>query len=299
MKKRGYFLTIAVSLGLICTGCQKISLSKNSVGGSGPGSSGGSPPTVTGDWIVSFMYNDQGFDSAVTFSQTGKVLVGQGTDSATGQQFAITDGSVNGTHVHFVKKYVSVDPSRPPVEYNGELEYENDADYHGWKMDGHYKTTLDGHPVDDKWLAVQASAMQGAGQQGPGPEQQPSQQPESTAPPPPSGESSGPPPGSAPNLSGQWSANYTYNFKKITSKMWLEQDGGNIAGHGTDVNTNEKFIIEKGWYKFPKVTLKCKYVKGKNAAESRELTIKATVQGGPSLKGETQFGGSWSARLLR
>ena len=64
------------------------------------------------------------------------------------------------------------------------------------------------------------------------------------------------------------------------------------------MNTNEKFSIPKGWYYYPKLTIVCHYEKGKAAAATRDLKVKANVGSGPSLKGETQFGGSWSANIV-
>jgi hypothetical protein len=286
IKSRPYLTLAAAFVLLLCNSCSQIKLSKG--GGSTNAAitnPANAPPPITGDWVVSFMYANNAFNSNITFSQQNKQLAGQGKDEATGKDFVVT-GTVDGTKVSFVKKYADMDPSRQPVEYTGELEYENDADYRGWKMGGHYKTLLNGQPVDDKWVAVPAAAQ------------------ESPAPPPDSGPpvDQGPPPSSSehgPNISGQWSASYTYNFKKITSKLWLLQDGHSVSGHGVDTNTNEKFTIEKGWYHYPKVTLKCKYVKGKQAAATRGLTIKADVGGGPSLSGETNYGGPWQASIVR
>jgi hypothetical protein len=286
MKHPALVLIIAASsFLLLCSGCSKISLSKNS-NTSASNASSSSPPPLTGDWTITFVYGENAYNSAITFSQQNKQLAGQGTDETTGKTFLVT-GTVDGTKVNFTKKYADMDPNRQPVDYSGDLEYENDSEYRGWKMGGHYKTKLNGQMVDDKWVAVPTAAQE-VGQAPPPDQDRPPEAP-------PRDTSSGKP----PNISGQWNANYTFNFKKITSKMWLEQDGTAVHGHGVDTNTNEHFTVEKGWYYYPKVHLKCKYVKGKDAAQNRLLEIQAQVGGGPSLSGETNFGGAWQANLIR
>lgn len=290
MKKSSPILTIAASILLLCSGCAPIKLNKTSPGttvaATGATSNPNAPPPITGDWNVSFMYANNAFESPVTFSQKNKQLAGQGRDASTGKEFFVT-GTVDGTKVHFVKKYAQIDPNSTPVDYTGDLEYENDSEYRGWKMGGHYTTTLNGQAAEDKWVAIPmtAEAVEAPQDQGPVDQGPPQDQA-------PVGEN-------GPNVSGQWSASYTHNFKKVITKLWLEQDGGSVTGHGVDTNTNEHFVVVKGWYRYPKLTLKCKYTKGKQAAQSRELTIQATVGSGPTLSGETQHGGTWHANLMR
>jgi hypothetical protein len=85
------------------------------------------------------------------------------------------------------------------------------------------------------------------------------------------------------------------------------------VGHGVDDN-HERFIIEKGWYHFPKLTLIRKYAKsapikakGKTheGKPAREMTFKADVSWandkdyqGPYLGGKTDGGGNWEAELV-
>lgn len=305
---------------LALTSCQQIKLSGGKSGGGGAhggqtATGGGSQsggldamlnpnatPPVNGDWKVTYVYGENTYDSLVTFAQQGRALSGSGEDSA--GPFLIQAGVVDGTKVKFTKKYADADPSKRPVVYNGELEWEDDEDYKGWRMGGHYKATgPDGSTIDDKWVAIATVAEQAFAaahsqpvaqqQQAPPDGQQPSQNPEQPEPATDSGSSR------PADLSGKYSAEYQFNFKKIHSTMWLEQDGGRLGGHGVDTNTNEKFVITKGFYKFPHIQITCHYVKGQNAAATRDLIVKASVSGGPALKGETQFGGGWQARIVR
>jgi hypothetical protein len=319
MKRCGQLITLALTAMLALTACQQIKLSggKNTGGGhtagggqtqTGGGShSGGNdpvlnpnaPPAVNGDWKLTFVYQDQTYDSLVTFAQQGRALTGSGEDSA--GPFLIQAGVVDGTKVKFTKKYADADPSKRAVQYTGELEWEDDEDYRGWRMGGHYKAAApDGTVIDDKWVAISTVAEQAfaAAQQQPAQPQQPA--PDNQQP-------SGNPDeqqvdngGSQPaDLSGKYNAEYQFNFKKIHSTMWLEQDGGRLGGHGVDTNTNEKFVITKGFYNFPRLQITCHYTKGQSAAQTRDLIVKATVSGGPTLKGETQFGGGWQAKIVR
>ena len=88
--------------------------------------------------------------------------------------------------------------------------------------------------------------------------------------------------------------------------MFLEQEGDRITGHGVDLNTKEKFTIEKGWYHYPKITIIRKYTKGKNQATStRTMAFKASVSfvndkdyQGPYMSGKTQGGGNWEAQRV-
>lgn len=88
--------------------------------------------------------------------------------------------------------------------------------------------------------------------------------------------------------------------------MYIEQDGGRVTGHGVDINTKEKFTIDKGWYDYPKLTIVRKYEKAKGAKENRTLTFKAKVSiimekdyQGPYLNGKTSGGGAWEAQLIK
>lgn len=308
MQRSAQLITLAVSVILFVIGCSKINLTGGKGGSSTPSGAAGAnavlnpkaPPPINGDWRVSFIYNNEAYESLITFAQEGKVLTGKGEDSS--GPFFITQGSVQGTNVRFVKKYADADASKPSVEYTGDLEWEDDEDYKGWRMGGHYKAKLsDGSVMDDKWVGISTIAeqaeqhrQQAAANPQPAPQQpedqQPGQNQQSEQPAPSGGE---------PNLSGMYAAEYQFKFKKIHSKIWLEQDGSHVAGHGVDTNTNEKFVISKGWYHYPKLTIVCHYSKGQSAAANRDLTVKAQVQNGLSLRGETEFGGGWQAKIVR
>jgi hypothetical protein len=313
MKRSGQLITLSLTAMLVLGGCAHITLSAggkqggagHAAGGAGGGrkAAGGDPvlnpnatPPIDGDWKVSFVYGEDLYDSIITFAQKGKALTGSGEDSA--GKFFIQSGTVDGKNIKFTKKYADADPTKSPVIYSGELEWEDDAEYRGWRMGGHYKTTApDGRVVDDKWVAISVAAEQAtqaaaAAPPEPQPQQasnQEEQQPEQVA--------SGP----VGDLSGKYTAEYSFNFKKIRSTIWLEQDENRLRGHGVDLNTNERFSIPKGWYNgdTKNITIVCHYQKGSNAASTRDLTIKAQVGPGPSLKGEHSFGGSWSAKIVR
>jgi hypothetical protein len=84
--------------------------------------------------------------------------------------------------------------------------------------------------------------------------------------------------------------------------MWLEQHNKQVTGHGYDKGAGdgaEEFKIIRGKYEYPTLTLVWKYEKGKHAKTTRELTIKTKVSNDLSMKGETQFGGSWDAKVVR
>jgi hypothetical protein len=308
MKRSGQLITLALSAMLVLAGCNQIKLGGGKPGGGGGQSVGStkaggidpalnpnSTPEINGDWKVTFVYADQPYESLITFAQKGRALSGSGQDSA--GPFFIQSGTVDGTHVKFTKKYADADPTKQPVNYVGDLEWEDDQDYRGWRMGGHYKTAApDGTVVDDKWVAISAVAEQAMGAPPPQPEPQQPDQQQSEQPDDQQGASSN---GNAPDLSGKYSAEYQFNFKKIHSTMWLEQDGGRLGGHGVDTNTNEKFVVTKGFYNYPRIQINCHYTKGQAAAATRDLIVKAQVGGGPSLKGETQFGGGWSAKIVR
>ncbi len=48
--------------------------------------------------------------------------------------------------------------------------------------------------------------------------------------------------------------------------MFLEQEGDRILGHGVDHETKEKFVIDKGWYHYPKLTLVRKWAASKTTS---------------------------------
>lgn len=303
MKSSAQLITLALSTALLLTGCTKISLSGGGTGTPSATTGGGTDavlnpkatPPINGDWKITWIANDQAYESLITFAQQGGALTGKGEDVA--GPFLITNGTVKGNKLRFTKKYAAPDPSNPVFEFQGDLEWEDDEEYRGWRMGGHYRyrDPNTGRVVDDKWVGISALAEQAMQQRANNPPAQPVEQPTDQQPEQAQQQS----PGGEPHISGMYQAQYTYNFKKINTKLWLEQDGHRLAGHGVDTNTNEKFAVVNSFYYFPKVTLRCKYTKGHSAAANRELVVKAQVVSGPALKGETQYGGAWEARIVR
>lgn len=322
-------LAIVVIGAVTCTaGCTQIKLGdkKGGTGGtttSGSTGSGGAPmpnevvpaqpPPLQGVWDLSFTFGNQNVGAKMELQQQGTALAGQGQDfqqgeaapnPPSGSPWAVVDGVVEGNKVRFSKQY---SPDRPSIVHEGELKWLSDPPHFtGWMIEGHYQTQgRDGKPITGDWVATpeDPSLM-------PAPAA-----PVSSAPPPPSNTSNpgssliGVPPPSAhhddgkpPHLSGRYDGEYEFNFKRIKMKMWLEQDNNRVTGHGVDLNTNEKFTIERGWYKHPNLTLIRKYFKGTGAAATREFTFKGKVSNGPKgpvLNGETQYGGDWTASIVR
>jgi hypothetical protein len=290
-------------LSLLCifvlNSCSKISLSPS------PKANEKMPP-LKGEWNVDFTYNDEVLNSYVEFNQSGNQVTGEGKDLSNGKRFTLVQGEINGDQIRFQKRYITSDPSIQPLKYSGKIEYLSIPEYKGWAMSGSYSGISSGQQITGNWEATPKHAGNSAPDTPPVAQtpqtnisaetienNQITNENESLAP---NDDTAG------PDLSGRYDASYTFNFKIVHSKMWLEQDGHNIAGHGVDTNTNEKFTIEKGWYHFPNLTLVRKYIKGKDAASTRTVIFKATVSvnsHGPHLKGETQYGGGWEAQIIR
>ncbi len=253
--------------------------------------------TLSGYWQVAFQAGNKTMQANMRLEQTGNQFSGDGTDDPSNRAFVIEQGQLNGDQVTFTKKYQDADPAaNPPVQYSGKFEIANQDNIQGPYMSGTYSTVYKGQPIQGSWESLMVSAS---------PTSDGGQAPSSsgsvfTAG---AGSQSG---GKAPHLSGKWDVAYERDFKTIKSTMYLEQDGGNIKGHGEDKNTKEKFLIEKGWYHFPRLTVVRKYVKGKGAASDRTIMFKAEVQmvndagyQGPYMHGKTQEGGEWEAQLYK
>lgn len=309
---------VVISAVTLISGCTKISLGgKNGgtggtqTGGAGKTTTGGgapqqqagaAPPTIQGVWKLSFKFGEQELSADMELAQQGDQLAGQGQDE-NGPPWAVSEGTVQGNHVRFSKQYSA---DRPPIVYEGELKWLQDPQYTGWMMEGNYQTQgPDGKVVSGDWVATPADPgsmpppNSGAA---PPPAQQPLTgvigNPREESPPP----DAAAPDGKAPHLSGRYDGEYEFKFKKVKMKMWLEQDNNRVTGHGIDVNTNEKFTIEKGWYAYPKITLVRKYFKGTGAAATREFRFQGKVtnsSAGPVMKGETEYGGDWTATIVR
>jgi hypothetical protein len=324
-------------------GCAKIALKKGQDAHTGkgdlaappapstamsPGGQASAPQvlSVTGDWQFGFQFNNDTLQSTVHLDQQGDSFTGTGTDDQTKMPFSIEQGTISAGQVQFYKKYTS--GNSPEIQYSGSLEMATDQNYKGPYMHGEYTTAKNGKVLSNIWEAEMTGGSTAA----------PS--PASTPPPAPSAgsqHSSAPlsalPPmpdsnaqhkskdllSHIPELSGKWNCGYEYNFKTIHSTMFLEQDQDRITGHGIDHETHEKFIIDKGWYHFPKLTLirtwsaskqTVKNAKGKGkhtvSVPQRSMIFKARVEQvsdndyqGPYLSGKTQGGGNWEAQLYK
>lgn len=314
-------LILLLACSLVLCSCQKINLSGLGKGGGQPGTSNpsggqqtvgtqaGGPPPILGDWELDYEFNKNTFMGSVAFAQEGAALAGQGTDQD-GKVWTVENGQVQGTKVSFEKKYQN-SPS-PPVVYTGELKFLQDKDYTGWAMEGTYSCSKpDGQIISGKWISNPLNPP-------PAEAAQPAQQPAQPAGFPFVQTQPANPKNNEPehigdvkplDISGHYEVAYSYNFKKIKSKMWLENDADKVTGRGYDVTEKivkdkkgknpkkatgkEEFSIVKGWYKYPSVTLIRQYKDG------RQVTFKARLSSDGReivMKGETQYGGQWDAR---
>jgi hypothetical protein len=255
-----------------------------------PPQNSGTPVEVTGHWKVGFLAGTKNLTSTVDLAQSGNSFKGEGVDDDSNLAFTVEKGTITGSQVEFFKVYKS--GKGAPVDYSGTFQNVKDTSYSGPYLSGEYQVPFKGKTLSGQWEAeiVQESAPQPTP---PADTEQPQQQAPS-------------PPDHAPQLSGKWDIGFEYNFKIVHSAMYLEQDGGKVTGHGVDNSTKEKFVIAKGWYKFPKLTLIRKYVKKQGAASDREVTFKADVSWvsdkdyqGPYLHGKTQGGGDWEGQLQK
>ncbi len=264
----------------------------------------GQIPALDGTWEVDYEFKGQQFMGNVQFAQQGNQVAGQGTDQ-NGLEYEF-DGSVQGDKVTLTKKYVNVDPPRPPVTYTGQLKWLQTAEYTGWAMEGEYSaTTANGQKLSGGWVAnpIAAPAGEPTSEQGTG------APPLGTPPPnnPPPAQSA--PIGNIPsignvkpgNISGNYTVAFQYKFKKNNSKLWLKQDGDKLSGDGQDTTSGDKFTI-KGWYVYPKITIVRMYRKNAGAKENRDMMFKGVMSSDGNrivINGETEFGGKWDGRLNR
>lgn len=262
---------------------------------------------LSGYWQLGFMLNNNTYTSHVRIVEHNMHFQGEGTDDKTNKAFKIEQGSVANGKVLFYKRYDNPNTKdETPVEYTGTIDMSG-VPY----MMGDFVVQQNGRELTGKWEAQLEKKLDGgdasSSNNQPPPQQAP---PPKKDPPPQQTPAVKPPSGRAPDLSGKWNCGFEYRFKNIHSTMWLEQYGGNkIRGHGIDRNTKEKFVIEKGWYSFPKVTLIRKYpgYKGKKGSvPGHTMTFKALVEWvqsdeyqGPYMKGKTDGGGNWEAELVR
>jgi len=301
-------------------------------GGGQPAQQSNAPPLLDGEWEVDYEFKGDQFVGTVNFAQSGAAVTGAGADQD-GKEWQVDNGQVQGTKVSFGKKYAN--SQSPPIVYTGELKFLQTADYTGWMMEGTYTAAgPGGSAVSGKWVANPSAP----------PVQEAAPSAEQAAPSPASGGgffgANNPAAPSAPrssepehigdarpvDISGHYDGSYNFNFKKVKSKMWIENDGEKISGRGYDVLSNsappkpkpkgkgkekekpvdqgggkENFVIEHGTYKYPNVTLTRQYVKGKGANETRTVVFRAKLSSNGRdivMKGETQFGGTWDSHRL-
>ncbi|HEY9786709.1 MAG TPA: hypothetical protein V6D17_15005 [Candidatus Obscuribacterales bacterium] len=275
--------------------------------GGGQQSVGFDGPAMAGYWKFTYAIGQKRRTSSVRITQQGPQFEGSGTDDESNTPFNIEQGKMTSQgEIRFFKKYTS--GKGPPIEYTGKVRTVDANGYKGPYMEGEFVTALNNNIVQGTWEAQMesppdanapsAAVMNAAQQQqqlasAPPPAQPPEQPPANVD------------PSKPPHLSGKWNTGYVYHGKTIQGKMYLEQEGGKLWGHGQDENTKEKFTI-KGWYNFPKVTIVRNYTKGKGAAKTKEIRFTAKVQmvsdadyQGPYLEGETTLGELWQAQLYR
>lgn len=261
---------------------------------------------LNGDWRLGYKWKDQTYNASMSLKQHGKTFDGAGKEDESGFEFLVQHGQLAGDQISFTKKYTGKNASVPEIQYTGALTTANEENYKGPYLSGDYSIPTKDGQVSNDWDAVRDTtpAPAPSEEQAPAPQEQaPVEQSQNLS-----------HPNKPPDLSGKWDVGYEYQFKTIHSVMYLEQDHERIVGHGID-DTKEKFTIEKGWYKFPKLTLIRKYpksasvkVKGKmhEGKPEREMTFKADVSmasdkdyQGPYLGGKTDGGGSWEAELIK
>ncbi len=276
-------------------------------------------PSLAGYWKINYTVNNKPMVASARLTQAGNTFEGAGSDDHNNSPFNIAEGKVtSGGEVRFYKKYAG--KKSAPIEYTGKMRMVDAMGYKGPYMEGEYVTAFNGKIIEGKWEA-QTSAIADpspppAGQDPtqqmqPQPSQQmpPDQAPQQGAPqqeqPPPQQQQQPVDAAHAPHLSGKWNTGFMYHGKTIHSKMYIEQEGGKVWGHGFDEQTKEKFTL-KGWYSFPKLQFVRKYEKAKGAKTSKELTFRATVSiindgsySGPYLEGETTLGERWEAQAYR
>ncbi|HEY9773930.1 MAG TPA: hypothetical protein V6C81_08990 [Planktothrix sp.] len=281
---------------------------KTAASGSAPtattGSANDAAVPIAGDWQFGFQFNNSTLHATVHLDQQGNSFSGTGTDDETKKPFKIEQGSLeSGNQVSFYKKY---DGNLPEIQYTGTLENANEGEIHGPYMHGDYATKKDGKIISNIWEA--ALTPPGSAPSQPAPQAAPDDSAMLDR---------------TPELSGKWNVGYEYNFKTAHAIMFIEATGDRIVGHGSDRDTGEKFVIEKGWYHYPHLTLVWRWPassgapashkgKGKGKAKGtagkpeRTMIFKAEVKNihdsdytGPYLNGKTQGGGEWQAQMFK
>ncbi len=284
-------ILLVAMIATLLTGCSELS---KLTGGLIPNNE-----PLTGEWTMGYQSDGQVTKANVKLKQKGEKFVGVGHEEG-GRKFKILNGAIKDGQLTFNKSYVEQNPNEANlvVTYSGTMQMLNDPDYKGPYLTGQYTASSQSGNLSGDWEAQLSNAPKG--DSGPAP---PAEGPAAPAP---ADTGSTISDTKAPDLSGKWKIAFRHNFKIIKSTLFIEQDGGTLRGHGVDNNTNERFVIEKGWYNYPKVTIVRKYTKGKDAASTRSWTYKGEVSivhdadyQGPYMKGEFQGGGEWEGQQVK
>ena len=250
------------------------------------------PVNLSGLWKIGFKDQGKKYLGNMQIQQSNQSFSGQGQDEISGAAFKIEQGQIKGDEIIFLKRY----DKRPDqaVQYHGHFSYLPSESGEVPYMGGDFSVEMNGALTVGEWeaampeikspvLSTKEKDNDKTGEEEP---KQAINQEEHY-----------------PDLSGKWSVAYEYNFKTVHSIMFLEQDGNKLSGHGADSNTKEKFIIKKGWYDFPHLTIVRQYPA--RSAGNNLMTFKAEVSEvsdkdyvGPYLSGKTQGGGDWEAERV-
>ncbi len=282
-------------------GCNLIKQATGPTGNkSGDAANPQSDGKLNGYWKLAYQINNDVASCHFQLKQNGASFSGVGADDHNGKAFLVENGHVQAAEVVFYKRYEQPDyPNQPPIEFIGKLDLSGKAAY----MNGGFDVSANGEAIKGQWEAEREGANPQEAQASAGQQQE---QPQEQAPP----QQQAARPDKPPDLSGKWNAGYEFNFKTIHVTMFLEQLKEKVTGHGLNENTNEKFVIENGFYYPPKVTLMLKYpaikLKDKVVKPERRMTFKADVSlvndadyQGPYLSGKTDGGGNWEAQQVR
>jgi hypothetical protein len=287
--------------------------------------SGQKSMSLTGDWSVRYKFEGQMLNASMHLEQKGHELTGSGKDDPSGMPFTIESGMVRGRQLTFSKKYGGEMAKLPAIQYAGSISPLSPDGAPGPYLSGDFSaTSSDGKAVSNDWDAVKdmPAPPPAPPAKAPPAMEVPKQAPAPAAPPPPP-VSHVPThdPNKAPDLSGKWQVGFEYQFRTVNSIMFLEQDYEGVRGHGMDDN-HERFVIDKAYYAFPKITIIRKYPKtaaapnpapkgkgkDKPATEStmKTMVFKGDVSWvedadyqGPYMTGKTDGGGKWEAEIVK